>query len=761
MATISNGWYKGSIPFYEITEITVSATGSGAESWEVNGVVCYRSGTKVVIVCDSVTAIGEKAFFKFLALKKISGLGAVTTIGAYAFCYTPNLAYIDIVPGKLTSIGDSAFRMSSAEDTLDLSAVSLNIIGDMATRHKRWGADGLAAVKAVPFPQNIYMEVPNMDSQFAYPDVQYGIKNGEPCYINTSGCSALTCYHIWNAIFAGTDKQYDNWLDWFNDIVNTDGTYASTNAFDGNVVSRLTSKIGWTSIERIMADSAAQLQTIIGNLQKGYPMYLGMHSVNVQSAHHAIAVVGCDINTHKLAIVDSSVLEERGVVSWIAFEDIFVSGTSEYDSVYLFSFNFPVLAPNNTWYTQGGTTVKQSSITEVHIMDTYTPTGTVVSSWDASAAKDGSIMAYVEGTKLTLCGNGSGKIALNPDSSKVFSGDSTDTRFTNLKIINGGDILDVSNVTDMTKMFNYCKALKSIDVSSWRTANVLTMHTVFQQCNVIDGLDVSNWFTGKVAEMIGMFNQCNALSSLDVSNWDTSKCTNMRLMFQSCISLPALNLTKWDVGNVTNMGSMFLTSEENITMNLTTIGNVSNWNTGMVTSMAGTFQNCRKLKDLNVSDWNTGICENFSNAFRECASLEELDFSSWDTSSATNMYEMLTGCSGLKKITLGEKFSFKGNGSLTGTTVATMPTPNSTNIPGATGNWYDMDGNEIAPSAVPDKAFGVYYATPAIAEEDMNQMVLVKKGNLMKVASAIRTKTGSVKGYEPAEFAEAILTSEV
>ena len=66
----------------------------------------------------------------------------------------------------------------------------------------------------------------------------------------------------------------------------------------------------------------------------------------------------------------------------------------------------PILAQSDTWFTQGGTSVKRASITEIEIKDSYTPSGSVTASWDASAAKDGSVMAYVEGTKLIIAGNG-------------------------------------------------------------------------------------------------------------------------------------------------------------------------------------------------------------------------------------------------------------------------------------------------------------------------------------------------------------------
>lgn len=734
--TLSNGWYKGSIPFYEITEVSVAVSGNGVESWESDGLVCYRSGTKVTIVCDNMTAIGERAFFKFLDLKKVSGLGAVTTIGAYAFCYTPNIEDIDIVPGNLSSIGVSAFRMSSAEDALDLSSVSLSIVGDMATRYKRWDASTLSAVQGVAFPRTILLEVPNPDSQLKYSNIPNATKDGKILYTDATGCTALMAYHVWNCLNAGTPKQYGNWLDWYNDTLNKDGRYAEINHHDDQTRAIIFERLGWLDNGYVYASGSQQLQTILNRLVDGVPTYASMHSTNTQDGYHAVAVVGCDAIRHKLAVVDSSVLDDVGVISWISFEDLFVGGADELDGIHLIDYNRPVLAPNSTWFKQGSKT----EITQIDIKDTYEPAGTAVS-WDASVANNGSIMAHIEGTKLTLSGNGSGKISLNPDSTSVFAD------FSSMKTINGGNILDVSKVTNATKMFNGCSVLESVDVSNWNTGNITLMHTMFQKCFALVGINTKKWDTGNVTSMLATFNQCMALKVLDVSSWDVSKVTTMQNLFASCRSLESLDLSNWDVGNVANMASMFKMIESD-NCQLVTIGNVSDWNTSKVSNMSAMFQGCKNIKGLDLSKWKTNACTNMQNLFYMCYSLEELNLANWDTVSCANLGYVFTYCDDLKKITLGEKFSFTG----TGSAVATLPTP-------VTGNWYDVHGNAIAPADVPDQMYGVYYATPEIAEEDMSGMVLVKKKNLMRTAAAIRTTTGNGKAYAHDDFADALLES--
>lgn len=283
----------------------------------------------------------------------------------------------------------------------------------------------------------------------------------------------------------------------------------------------------------------------------------------------------------------------------------------------------PILAPNSTWFTQGGTTVTRASITEIEIKDTYTPTGTVTSSWDASAAKDGSVMAYVEGTKLTLAGNGSGKIYANPDSSYAFSNSGSD-RFTSLITFTGGNLLDTSKVTTFSRLFQYCLVLTYVDVSNWDTSNVESMQNTFSYCYALD--------------------------NLNVANWNTENVLTMRRMFQCARSLTELNLSRWNVGKVTDMNGMFTSVYSDDPMALITIGDTTSWNTSSVTDMSYMFYSCTSLDELDVSNWETCTCTNMRSMFYECTSLNSLNVSNWDTGACTDMSYMFYHCSNLTEL---------------------------------------------------------------------------------------------------------------
>ena len=58
-----------------------------------------------------------------------------------------------------------------------------------------------------------------------------------------------------------------------------------------------------------------------------------------------------------------------------------------------------------------------------------------------------------------------------------------------------------------------------------------------------------------VTDMSYMFSGCELLSSLpDISKWNTNNVTNMECMFNGCLSLSLLpDISKWNTNNVTNM----------------------------------------------------------------------------------------------------------------------------------------------------------------------------------------------------------------
>lgn len=204
-----------------------------------------------------------------------------------------------------------------------------------------------------------------------------------------------------------------------------------------------------------------------------------------------------------------------------------------------------------------------------------------------------------------MVGNGAGRIMCNKDSSCLFNsyvGNSygKENGYNKVRVINGLELLDVSNVTNMRYMFaSLCISQKDVAIdlsalSNWDTSKVTDMSNMFYQSfywsNIFPTLDVSNWDTSNVTDMSNMFSSCSSLTTLDVSNFDTSNVTDMAAMFQDCSSLTSLDVSNFDTSKVTNMSYMFINSS-----NLTTIYVSNLWSTDAVIKSQYMFYNCTSL----------------------------------------------------------------------------------------------------------------------------------------------------------------------
>lgn len=265
---------------------------------------------------------------------------------------------------------------------------------------------------------------------------------------------------------------------------------------------------------------------------------------------------------------------------------------------------YPVLAPQDTWFTNGASAagVTKVTITEIGIVDSYTPTSTNYKSWDASDG-NGGVSVYVEGTKLTIAGNGSGKVMANPDSERLFRG------FT---------------------------ALTTFDSGVFDTSNATTLYYVFYDCSSIEYLDLTTWNTAAVTSLRSAFNGMYKLKTLLVYNWNTSNVTTMRSTFQCSSAMEVLDLSGWVVDNVENMRTMFagLTNYGGA-MSLSRVIGIENWNVSKVTDMTGMFNLNSKMEVVDFSKWNNAAC------------------------TTTNL--MLCMMSNLKKIVIGPDFRFCGS----------------------------------------------------------------------------------------------------
>ena len=212
--------------------------------------------------------------------------------------------------------------------------------------------------------------------------------------------------------------------------------------------------------------------------------------------------------------------------------------------------------------------------------------------YDISSLGTGAVMAYVKDNIIYIQSNGN--IIANTDSSYLFSG------FTEIKKIQNLQILDTSNVTNMSSMFENTSKIEMLNIANWNTSNVTNMSNMFKGA----GFSASSW-------------------SLNLYNWNPTNVTDMSSMFENAghdsPTWSIGSIANWNTTNVTNMSNMFKNAGYT-TLNFS-IGDLYNWNTRNVTNMSGMFENA----GYNSQTWNIG------------------DISNWVTDNVTDMSNMFKG----------------------------------------------------------------------------------------------------------------------
>ena len=130
--------------------------------------------------------------------------------------------------------------------------------------------------------------------------------------------------------------------------------------------------------------------------------------------------------------------------------------------------------------------------------------------------------------------------------------------FSSLNEITGLTYLNTESVTDMDCMFEGCRSLVSLDLSSFNTKNVTRMGQMFHDCIGLTSLDLSSFNTDKVTSMTSMFDRCTSLNPLDLSSFNTDKVTDMSDMFNNCLNLAEIYVSpNFTVKNVVMSKNMF------------------------------------------------------------------------------------------------------------------------------------------------------------------------------------------------------------
>ena len=225
--------------------------------------------------------------------------------------------------------------------------------------------------------------------------------------------------------------------------------------------------------------------------------------------------------------------------------------------------------------------------------------------------------------------------------------------------------VDVSSVTNMSRLFSGMILLKRVRINRWDTSSVTDMSFMFEDCISLEEIDipasnsdhVMTWCVSNVVTMRGMFKGCKNALLINVKNWDTSNVTDMSFMFAGCESVRNLNDVErfktsqttsescWNTSKVTNMKAMFFN-----TAGLNRI-NLNRWDTSSVTDMSFMFYGCGAFI-IKVSNFDMDSIETCESMFRH-SDVKSLTLWKWCLDKNIVMDKMFYDCYLLKKLNIG------------------------------------------------------------------------------------------------------------
>ena len=232
--------------------------------------------------------------------------------------------------------------------------------------------------------------------------------------------------------------------------------------------------------------------------------------------------------------------------------------------------------------------------------------------------------AFAGASKLEVTASDTPNLKNVKDMSGAFAID------TNLSVFNNIDYWNVSNVTDMSDMFDDAMSFNQ-PLDNWNVSNVTDMSWMFNGARSFNQ-PLNNWNVSNVTNMSWMFSGATSFDQ-PLNNWNVSNVTNMASMFSDATSFNQ-PLNNWNVSNVTDMFWMFGGATSfNQPLN--------DWNVSNVTDMENMFDGSSSFNQP-LNNWNVSNVTNMSDMFYDATSFNQ-PLDNWNVSNVTVMNEMFSG----------------------------------------------------------------------------------------------------------------------
>jgi len=111
--------------------------------------------------------------------------------------------------------------------------------------------------------------------------------------------------------------------------------------------------------------------------------------------------------------------------------------------------------------------------------------------------------------------------------------------------------------------FQGCTNMTSFVAGNCDKGTLTSLYEALHILSTLENIDISTLDVSSVTQASRIFRKGNSFTNLDVSNWDTSSFELMPGLFQECFSLKNLKISDWDVSSVTD-ASNFLNNTGNL-----------------------------------------------------------------------------------------------------------------------------------------------------------------------------------------------------
>ena len=209
---------------------------------------------------------------------------------------------------------------------------------------------------------------------------------------------------------------------------------------------------------------------------------------------------------------------------------------------------------------------------------------------------------------------------------------------------------DVSNVTDMSAMFEYNTKLTSLDINHFAPLELKNMSYMFYKDTVLEQIDALNIDTSHVTDYSSMFYGDVVLKNINL-NIDFSSATTTSYMFYGCTSLESLpfNENGDNSSTLTDVSYMFGDCST-----WTSLGGVENWNLSSVTTFKGFISGCKGLQNIVL---NTNAQPIYIDYMFNNANLRTIEIPNLNTSKTTTFAYSFANNPNLERLTIGDNFS--------------------------------------------------------------------------------------------------------